>query len=65
MSSGKRKEPPPLPTHPKGRFKAVSHLMVALQRFKGVIYFDQVPVHELQSNMTGLEAFGQGFYDRG
>jgi hypothetical protein len=33
--SGKRKDHPPLPTHPTGRFKAVSHLIVAMQRFQG------------------------------
>lgn len=35
--SGKRKEHPPLPSHPTGRFKAVSQMMVALQRFQGDI----------------------------
>lgn len=47
--SGKRKEPPPLPTHPTGRFKAVSHLMVALQRFKGGSFVAFLPFTTLHT----------------
>eukprot|EP00884_Botryococcus_braunii_P023683 jgi/Botrbrau1/999/Bobra.114_1s0037.1 len=55
--SGKRKEHPPLPTHPTGRFKAVSHLMVALQRFKGALnptytYGKRTPSHSSEGKMV-------------
>lgn len=55
--SGKRKEHPPLPTHPTGRFKAVSHVMVALQRFKGALnptytYGKRTPSHSSEGRMV-------------